>query len=166
MSSDKEITRLVFAVRKLASADTADANLEKYVDSIHSFVAGIGHGPKIPVVASAEDDAKLDSIKDSLAKMHAVATTTSANYKRILSICAGLKSAVEIAERPNYASFRPKISSIVKKVAGIFAEVDTVEDLDKPLAEIEKAVHALYGPSQSSNSAYYFDRRGKGHHSE
>ncbi|KKL50105.1 hypothetical protein LCGC14_2308870, partial [marine sediment metagenome] len=84
--------------------------------------------------------------------------------RRILAITDRLRDVWTTASKPHNAAVRPRVARLVQQVAGVFAEVDTVKDLDKPLEQIEKAIHGLYGPDQSANSAFYFGRRGKGHH--
>jgi polyhydroxyalkanoate synthesis regulator phasin len=106
----------------------------------------------------------VDFLKDQISKLQQAAELPAKNYIRISEILKGLYRAAQAAERPQYAALRPRISTIVEKLAGVFAQVDTVQDLDKPLEAIEKAVHGLDG-DQSKNSTYYFDRRGKGHNS-
>lgn len=101
-------------------------------------------------------------IIDKIDSMRSSAARPASNYSRMVSILDGLRHAAMLSQRPQNASVRPKIAAIVNKVAGIFSQVDTVKDLDKPLEQIEKAVHSLYG-NQSLNGTYYFDRRGKGH---
>jgi hypothetical protein len=104
-------------------------------------------------------------IVNQIDAMRSMAATPASNYGRILSILDGLRHASVLASRPQNASIRPRLAQIVNKVAGIFKEIDTVEDLNQPLEQIERAVHSLYG-NQSANSTFYFDRRGKGHRSE
>lgn len=110
---------------------------------------------------SMEND--IEFIGNQIQKLKAAAATPMRNYQRIVNICDGLAKAAVSARHPENAGVRPQIAGVVKRVAGIFSEVDTVEDLDKPLEQIEKAVHALYG-DQSRNDVYYFERRNKGHH--
>jgi hypothetical protein len=111
-----------------------------------------------------------DSIKDDVAvigeqikKLRSAAAVPASNYRRIVDITDKLREAWHVASKPQNAQVRPRVARLIQKVAGVFAEVDTVQDLDKPLEAIEKAVHGLYG-DQSLNSTYYLGRRGKGHH--
>ncbi len=171
MLNQNSIKQIVATVQKLAEMDPQDEAVARVVknlqDQAHVLSKEIEHpagfkgsfGEK-----SLKDD--LEFIKCQVDKLHTAALGPYNNYRRIAAICAELKRVVSIAERPQYASLKPKIATIVEKVAGVFSEVDTVQDLDKPLEAIEKAVHGLYGPSQSLNNAYYFERRSKGHHSE
>ena len=95
--------------------------------------------------------------------MKAAAAVPARNYQRIVRIIDGLDKAHRLASRPQNVGVRPRIVDLFRKTAGVFAEVDTVQDLDKPLEAIEKAVHSLYGDQNSPNT-YNFESRGKGHH--
>jgi hypothetical protein len=110
------------------------------------------------------DNPPVDAVVEQIDQMRASAVRPATNYGRMVAILDGLRHAALLAQRPQNAAMRPHISAIVNKVAGVFKDVDTVQDLDKPLEQIEKAVHSLYG-DQSKNSTYYFGRRGKGGHS-
>ena len=161
---DYNIRAVVASVKKLASMDPSDPGVAAESDALAAALGGVK--PQL----AADTDSKVASdesafLLDQLKKLHRAAEIPSKNYGRILAISAALGRAVQIAQRPQNAEVRPKIASIVKKVAGLFAEVDTSEDLDKPLSEIERAVHGLYG-NQEQNKTFYFDRRGKGHHSD
>jgi hypothetical protein len=165
--SQSEISRLVKISEHLASMDPQDEAVQRTVQVLQSEADLLR--------SKASDDQpgfSKDSMKDDIAfigqqisRLKSAAMVPAANWRRIMSILDGLDRAAVAAARPSNAALRPKIATIFQKVAGIFKEVDTVEDLDKPLEAIEKAVHSLYG-DQSSNKTYYFDRRGKGHHSE
>jgi len=165
--------QIVASLHKLAQMDPQDAAVDATVDQLKEQISQLtseSAGAEKPAGESHSwgDDSKKDDVsflKDQIGKLQSAAEKPAKNYLRITSILAGLRRAAIIAERPQYVAMRPQIASIVSKVAGVFAEVDTTEDLDKPLEQIEKAVHGLYG-DQSSNATYYFDRRGKGHHSD
>lgn len=148
----ENIQAIVATVNKLSSLDVDDPQVVALSERLASML----------VTASSEDP---DFLYEQLKRLHQAAEVPSKNYGRILAISAALGRAVQMSRRPQNAALRPKIANIVQKVAGLFAEVDTAEDLDKPLEQIEKAVHSLYG-DQGKNSTYYFDRRGKGHHSK
>ncbi len=171
MTRPSPINQVIASVRKLSQMDPQDEAVAGTVEVLQGEVAlsSLGRPPASPPrhlrggQASAQDDTAF--LKDQISKLHSAALHPAARYQRVLAILAGLHRAVQASERPQYASLRPRIAGIVHKVAGVFAEVDTVKDLDKDLAAIEKAVHGLYG-DQSSNSTFYFDRRGKGHHSK
>jgi hypothetical protein len=105
----------------------------------------------------------IDALGGQIDKLRSAALIPAANYQRIVQILSGLKEAHIASQRPENAEVRPRIAEVTEKLAGIFAEVDTVADLDKPLEQIEKAVHQLYG-DQSKNGTFYINRRGKGHH--
>ena len=119
-------------------------------------------GPTVPTVDGSTDMVKA---ADAVGRLYQAAGTTMRNYEKILGILEGLHSVIKVAAKPQNVAVRPRVASLVEKTAGVFALCDTVQDLDRPLADIEKAVHALYG-DQSKNSTFYFDRRGKGHHDE
>ena len=163
------LRQLVATTRRLAETDPQDDAVARVVDELHKQVQWLGQIEK-PTGYKANEDFGANSLKDDIAfigeqvkRLKSAAEPAAKNYQRIVSILAGLQRATEIAKRPQFAAMRPRIAQIVQKVAGVFECVDTVEDLDKPLETIEKAVHGLYG-DQSANSTYYFDRRGKGHH--
>lgn len=161
------IRTVIAAVKKLAQMDPQDAAVDATVEALHGDVALIGEQMREATPGFGKDSMKDDIgfINDQIKKLQTAAATPARNYQRITAILAGLSRAAQAASQPRYAALRPQIATIVAKVAGVFSEVDTVQDLDKPLEAIEKAVHSLYGPSQSKNDAYMFERRNKGHHS-
>lgn len=156
----------IAASRRLAETDPQDEAVQRTVDNLQAQVGLLNE------LARADRGFGQDSMKDDVEfigeqinKLKSAAAVPARNYIRIVKICDGLRGAAVAARRPENAAVRPRLAAIVKRVAGIFAEVDTVDDLDKPLEQIEKAVHALYG-DQSKNDTYYFDRRNKGHHGQ
>lgn len=157
----------VAASRRLAESDPQDEAVQKTVENLQAQVGllnELARSDRSWGEDSMKDD--VDFIGKQVQRLKAAAAVPARNYARIVSICDGLREVAVAARRPENAAVRPKLATVVKRVAGIFSEVDTVDDLDKPLEQIEKAVHALYGPSQSLNEAYYFERRNKGHHGE
>lgn len=168
--NQKSITtaKKVFATtRDLLKTDPNDESVQRIVASLKEQVIQLASevdGPSESSQVASPDDS-IEFLQGQISKMQQAAEIPSKNYTRIVEIFKGLSRAAKICERPQYASLRPRIATIVEKVAGIFSEVDTVQDLDKPLEAIEKAVHSLYG-DQSKNGTYMFERRGKGHHSE
>lgn len=170
MLNQDSIKQLVATVQKLAGMDPQDEAVARVIKNLQDQASVLSKDIEHPAgfkgsfgEQSLKDD--LEFIKCQVDKLHTAALRPYNNYRRISAICAELKRVVGIAERPQYAGLKPKIAAIVEKVAGVFSEIDTVQDLDKPLEAIEKAVHGLYG-DQSKNSTFYFERRGKGHHSE
>ena len=168
MNHSEVVSRLVDLSGRLAGMDPQDDAVQRTIQGLQANAellrskaadAQPGGFPK----DSMKND--IDFINQQISRLKAAAMVPASNWRRVLSILEGLNNAAVAASRPANAALRPKIANIVTKVAGVFAEVDTVEDLDKPLETIEKAVHGLYG-DQSANKTYYFDRRGKGHHSE
>ncbi len=153
--------------RRLAAMDPQDEAVARTVTEMQDSAKLLGElardDKSSPWGAqSMKDD--IDSLGDQIKRLKAAAAVPAANYRRMFEILASMERVWSVAAKPQNAAVRPKVASMVRKIAGVFAEVDTVQDLDKPLESIEKAIHGLYGPSQSENSAYYFDRRGKGHH--
>lgn len=162
------VRNLLATTRRLAETDPQDEAAGRVVDSLQDQVGllrELAQKDKSSPWGSQSMKDDVDFIGDQIKKLKAAAAVPAANYRRIHSIMSALERAWTEAARPQNAAMRPKLASAVKRVAGIFAEVDTVQDLDKPLEQIEKAVHSLYG-DQSKNSTYYFDRRNKGHHGE
>jgi len=154
---------------KVAALASTDPMKKSVLDRLSEVADGISAIEKVasePKPAT-NDLASSDMIQaaDAVGRLYKAAATTARNYERIMDILEGLHSAIKVAARPQNVAVRPKVASLVEKTAGVFALCDTVEDLDRPLEEIQKAVHSLYG-DQSKNSTFYFDRRGKGHHSE
>jgi hypothetical protein len=174
MDFETGLKQLVATSRRLAETDPQDEAVQRVVDELHKQVQWLGQIEKPTGYKnkgefgsfgdnSLKDD--IDFVGEQVKRLKSAAEPAAKNYQRIVAILAGLNKAVEIAKRPQYAGMRPQIALIVEKVAGVFKNVDTVEDLEKPLESIEKAVHGLYG-DQSKNSTYYFDRRNKGHHEQ
>lgn len=162
--SDKFVQEVVESVHRLAATDPSSSSVEARAREVFAKVAQLKTPERKVAPARSETQVDNPSIVQQIDKMRSAAAMPAENYSRVVSILDGLRHAAVLAERPQNATVRPRIAEIVKKVAGLFAEVDTVKDMDKPLQQIEKAVHGLYG-NQSSNSTYYFERRGKGGHS-
>jgi len=157
-----KIQKISSDVSKFSSLDVEDSSVLSLIASIDGDIDTIHvEASTIHTEASAPSE-DLSSLKEQVNKLHEAAVLPMRNYQRIASILEGLKRVIAIAERPQNAEIRPRIASVVKKVAGAFAEIDTIEDLDKPLAQIESAVHKLYG-DQSLNKSMYPHRHGKGH---
>jgi hypothetical protein len=153
-----KIQQIKTASDQLVALDPTNEKVPRLVEAIHAHVN---------LLASEEPPAvDMAALKAELDQLHQAALLPAQNYRRIANICHELTRIHHLASQPQNAAVRPQFASLITKVAGIFSEIDTVEDLDKPLEEIEKAVHKLYGPDQSKNSMPYFERRGKGHHSE
>jgi hypothetical protein len=170
MNNQAQVNKVIAAVRKLAQTDPQDEAVSETVDVLQAEAKLLGGEVEKPAGFSGsfgEHSVKQDQdfLKDQVSKLHSAALGPASRYQRILAITAGLHRALQASEKPQYAALRPRIAQIVEKTAGLFAEVDTVADLDKDLESIEKAVHSLYG-DQSKNSTFYFDRRGKGHHTK
>ncbi len=166
----ENLKKLVAATRRLAQMDPQDEAVKATADELKSEIDLVTKEVEKPAGApgsfgekSLKDDAAF--VADQISQLKAAAERPARNYARIFNILKGLHQAAELAKRPQYAAVRPRIATITEKVAGLFAEVDTVADLDKPLEQIEKAVHGLYG-QQDKNATFYLDRRGKGHHSK
>ncbi len=169
MDYETGLKTILATSKRLADSDPQDEAVGRVIAELQEQVKWLGQIEK-PTGYKTKGDFGENSLKDDISfigeqvdRLRSAAETPARNYQRITAILSGLKQATEIAKRPQYAAMRPRIAQIVQQVAGVFKEVDTVEDLDKPLESIEKAVHGLYG-DQGKNSTYYFDRRNKGHH--
>lgn len=161
-------TRLIATAKKLAQMDPQDEAVAATVAELEDVCTQLGEQQREAQKGSFGQQSMKDdmvAIGEQIDKLHAAALVPASNYARIVSILGGLKRAAMASARPQNAEIRPRVADAVRKVAGIFAEVDTVQDLNKPLEAIEKAVHSLYG-DQSKNSTFYLERRGKGHHSK
>lgn len=166
MDKETVVKNLLASSRRLAEMDPQDEAVARTVAEMGEHTKLLGElatkDKSSPWGAqSMKDD--IDAIGDQIKRLKAAAAIPAANYRRMFDILSSMEKVWAVAARPQNASVRPKVAAMMRKVAGVFAEVDTVQDLDKPLDAIEKAIHSLYG-DQSSNSIYYFDRRGKGHH--
>ena len=168
MSIPENLKKLVATTKRLAQMDPQDEAVKATAEELKSEIDLAAKEVEKPAGApgsfgeqSLKDDASF--VADQISQLKAACERPARNYARMYNILKGLHQAAEVAKRPQYAALRPRLAQITEKVAGLFAEVDTVEDLDKPLEQIEKAVHGLYG-DQSKNSTFYLDRRGKGHH--
>lgn len=152
------------AVSYLSKVDPNDESIHKVVASIQENVNLIKKLAQENVEASAPSaDEDVDFIIGQINNLKAAALVPANNYKKIVDICDSLKKVALETRNPENAKIRKNVASAFRRISGIFAEVDTVQDLDKPLEQIEKAVHGLYG-DQSKNTTYYFNRRNKGHH--
>jgi len=169
MDFETAVRNVVATSRRLAQMDPQDEAVDRTVKELQEQVQWMGQIEKPGGFKgsfgenSYKDDVKF--IGEQIKKLHGAAVVPARNYQRMVAILAGLGRAHQIASRPQNAEIRPRIVEIVKHVAGVFSKIDTTEDLEKPLEQIEKAVHSLYG-DQSKNSTFYFDRRNKGHHGD
>ena len=165
------IRQVIATTKKLAQMDPQDEAVEATVKELQEVSSQLGEQMRedknSPAgTQSMKDD--MNMIGEQIDKLHSAAIKPAANYARIVAILGGLKRAVMAAQRPQNAAVRPKLASVVDKVAGIFAEIDTTDDLDRPLSEIERAVHSLYGQrggelGQSANKVYCHGLAEKGH---
>lgn len=166
---EKTLNEMAEGARRLAAMDPQDEAVQRTVEGLKSNAEMLRDEMKgEPKGSWGEHSMQQDAdfIGEQIGRLKSAALTPARNYSRIVKIVEGLQGLHTASLRPQNAAVRPRVAELVRKVAGIFSKVDTVEDLDKPLEQIEKAVHALYGPDQSRNDAYFFDRRGKGHHGE
>lgn len=154
---------------RVAALTSTDPMKKSVVDRLAEVIDSISAVEKFAATDSNKADVSApgDMVQaaDAVGRLYKAAAATARNYDRIMNILEGLHAAIKVAARPQNVAARPKVAALVEKTAGVFALCDTVEDLDRPLEEIQKAVHSLYG-DQSKNSTFYFDRRGKGHHGE
>jgi hypothetical protein len=149
----------VAAEGNMAEIDSAVADIQKSLDTLKLSDSGKG--------SFGDHSEKVDGehLKEQISRLKSASATSAKNYHRIYEILHNLEGAVVAAARPQNAAVRPKLAAIVKHVAGIFAEVDTTEDLDKPLSAVESAVHKLYNNGKVNDpSTYNFDSNGRGHH--
>lgn len=166
---ENNLTKMAETAARLAAMDPQDEAVSRTVEGLQENAKMLKDEMRQEPKGSWGEHSMqqdIDFIGEQISRLKAASVTPARNYTRIVSIVDGLQAAHVASQRPQNAPIRPRIAEIVRKVAGVFSKVDTVEDLDKPLEEIERAVHKLYGPSQSRNDAYFFDRKGKGHHSE
>jgi len=132
----------------------------EYKDSFGNYE----EGPMVPEFQSIGPVSPLsdrhDYGSDPIGDMMVVASRAARNYRRIASVLSKLYQ-IRKSTKGN-RRMASDVSNMTKKVAGLFSLIDTVDDLDRPLDEIERAVHSMYG-DQSKNSTFYLKRRGKGH---
>lgn len=152
MSNVRNITAAVY---QLANTDPTNPVTLQAVDNLVSSVSSY-----------ELQDVSLGFLKDQVGKLQVAASTPARNYTKILSIASGLNRAIEVASQSNDRALNARIATVIQKVAGIFAEVDTADDLaGKSLEQIESAVHSLYsGGKMNDPKTYNFMARGKGHH--
>lgn len=160
-----KLESIIVSTKKLGSTEPKSMSAE----TIRSITAGLVKDTEelTSLLAAATtvppEVSNFSVVAEQVEKLHAAALVPERNYRRIAAITNQLRGLAKVASLPQNAAIRPRIQEIVRKTAGIFSQIDTVEDLDKPLEQIEKAVHKLYG-DQSSNSTYNFEARGKGNH--
>lgn len=152
---------VIASTKTLMSTDPTSPDVRQITSAL---LASTEELTKLATPTPPSPDAQSFSLVASqVEKLHQAAIIPAKNYRRIAMITNQLKGVVKVASLPQNIALRPQIQEIVRKTAGIFSQIDTVEDLDVPLEQIEKAVHKLYG-DQSSNSTYNFEARGKGNH--
>lgn len=167
---------LVASVRKIAEADPQSSGvsalvegleaqldaLETQVEAISDLAPAAEEAPAAEAPEAPEGSTETAStVFGQLALLRSAAEAPLKNYQRIIALCSSLERVANIASRPQYAAARPHVASCVQKLAGIFSKVDTVEDLDKPLAQIESAIHSLY-KNPNDPSTYNFSAKNKG----
>lgn len=155
---NEKTRELVKAVHRLSATNPDNETVVAAVEGVSQILQQFDSD-----TVSAIDDGVMETVEAEVDQMYTAASVPARNYRRMATILDDLKRVCVEARKPQNAAIRPRVAGVVKKVAGLFAQVDTAEDLDRPLSEIEKAVHGMYG-DQSKNSTYYFERRGKGHH--
>lgn len=160
------LNSLIATTKRLAETDPHDEAVKQIVTDLQEQAKQLGEQAREDKDSpwgeqSMKDD--IEFIGDQISKLKSAAEIPLKNYQRIVKILEGVEAIHKLAARPQNAAVRPHVATIVKKVAGVFAEVDTVADLDKPLEQIEKAVAAVY-KDQSKNSSYYFERRNLKNH--
>lgn len=161
---DTATKNIVATITRLAETDPQDEAVSKTVEELQESVnllKELSRDDRGWGKDSMEDDA--DFMLEQIKQLKAAALVPANNYRKIVDICDELKKVAIDARKPENAKIQKHLAAAIRKISGIFAEVDTVKDLDKPLDQIAKAVHGLYG-DQSKNQTFYFDRRNKGHH--
>ena len=173
MNPEAIVSDLVASSRRLAEMtpeSSHDDAVKRTVDGMKNQVdilrEQMGEAQKGSFVKdSMKDD--IGTLKDQMKILNSAAERPARNYQRIISIIAGIDRLLDASSRPENASLRPQVISVATKVAGIFAEVDTADDLDKPLEAIERAVHKLYNNGKMNDpKTYNFSQSGRGHHSK
>jgi hypothetical protein len=152
---------LVATTKRLAETDPHDEAVKQIVTDLQEQAKQLGEQAREDTKGSWGEKSMKDDIAfigDQISKLKSAAEIPLKNYQRIVKILEGIETIHKLATRPQNATVRPHVAVIVKKIAGVFAEVDTTADLDKPLEQIEKAVAAVY-KDQSKHSTYYFERR-------
>ena len=167
MSDTPDSVKEILAfTRKLAEMDPKDDAVSRAVKGLESQIAILREqmkGTRSWAKDSMSSD--IEYLQEEIKRMKAAAEIPAKNWQRVISILDGLHRAATLAVRPQNSEVAPRIKEITAKVAGLFKEIDTAEDIaEKSLEEIEKAVANMYG-DQSKNSTYYkLDT--KGHHAE
>lgn len=178
----EKIRCLLASVKKIAESEPTSSDLEALVDSLEDQLEALGaqvealnaltspESEEAPAEseetaeseeAPAAQPKEASTIFDTLNEFRRASEVPVKNYLRINSICRSMEMAATLASRPQNASARPKLAAAVVKLAGLFAKVDTAEDLDRPLSEIENALQSLY-KNPNDPSTYNFSERGKG----
>jgi hypothetical protein len=141
---------IIAAVQELTAMDPTDPKCAEATEKLVEATAAAEH----------------KDIEESVASLKQAAEIPAKNYAKIASIAGDLMKVVQLSKHPENEGMRPKVASLVSKVAGLFAECDTADHLaGKSLEEIEKAVHSLYSNgAQNKAGTYNFKLRGKGHH--
>ena len=161
---DTATKKMLATINRLAEIDPQDEAVNRTVEELQESVnllKELSREDREWGKKSMEDDS--DFMLEQIKQLKAAAMVPANNYRKIVEICDLLKKVALDSRRPENANVKKHLATAIRKISGIFAEVDTVKDLDKPLDQISKAVHSLYG-DQSKNQTFYFDRRNKGHH--
>lgn len=167
ISPAETVKQILASTVKLAESDPQDDAIAKTVKGLQDQVSILRDqmkGSRSWSKDSMQND--MDFLGNQISRLKKAAEIPANNWKKILNITEGLHRAVVIASKPQNHSPETvsKLKSAIAKVAGLFQEIDTTEDLNRPLAEIEAAVAKLYG-NLSDNSSFY-KLSDRGHHTK
>jgi F0F1-type ATP synthase alpha subunit len=173
MNHESIVSDLVASSRRLAGMtpeSSQEEAIKRTVDGMKRQVDVIreqmGEAQKGSFVKDTMAD-DIDALKHQMQVLHHAAERPARNYQKIISIIAGVNRLLDAVSRAENAHLRPRAVQVATKIAGIFAEVDTAEDLDVPLEKIETAVHKLYNNGKLNDpKSYNFSQTGRGHHSK
>lgn len=153
---EKSLQTVIENVHRLAATDPVGDGVSNSVKTLFDSVNSL----KAEVPAQTDSSSVIEQID----LMRSLVASSMNKHEKMMNILNGVRKAAELLQLPVNESMRPRVASVVQKIAGIFAEVDTVADLEgKSLEQIEKAVGSLYGNNQSLNKNFYFTRAGRGH---
>jgi hypothetical protein len=162
------IKQILASSVKLAESDPQDEAVARAVKGLESQVSILRDQMKGSRSWSKDSmQSDIDSLGNQISRLKKAAEIPAKNWKQIVNITEGLHRAAIIASQPQNHNPETisKLKEITAKVAGLFQEIDTTDDMaGKSLSEIEAAVAKLYG-DQSNNKSFY-GLSNRGHHTK
>ena len=155
----QDLQEVVNSVHRLAATDPTSEGVSNKVQSLYDSISDLKLSEPLDSTIGGSVIEQIDLMRSGIA-------SSINKHQKVMNILDGIRTAAELVQLPQNELMRSRVASVVQKIAGVFAAVDSVADLEgKSLEAIQAAVHKLYG-DQSKNGTFYTSRRGKGFSSD